>query len=418
MHLNNRARDLLDKYSSGMAQQFGARDTSRYFSLNDPQENALRLALLESVEFLNMITCLDVDQLSGQVISVGSSVLHTGRSENGRFVRQVGVDGNDYSLVETDSCAALRWDLLSVWANAGKDENEFYNLVQAFTTQAFALDMLRIGFNGKSRAKTTNPTDNPNGEDVNIGWHERMKTLLGGNQIMTDPVVLDEAGDYKSLDAMASDLINAKIPAQFRNDPRLVVLVGADLVAAEQYRLYQAADRPTEKIAAQMLGSTIAGRPAVIPPFMPGTPVDRNEAMPPVEQIVHRQPVTRTGVVNENGVVYSAVLGADVGDFSFNWIGLLNKASGTLAMIVHAPLQQKLKTAEGQQGNVLTRSFLMEYNGAQTETGINTPAETWQIDFTARMAGMDERQRLENTDIYGAAAFFGDGWLVGKTGTR
>ncbi|MDT7482461.1 phage tail protein [Citrobacter portucalensis] len=157
---------------------------------------------------------------------------------------------------------------------------------------------------------------------------------------------------------------------------------------------------------------------ANVPGLNPDIPVDRNEALPPVEQIVHRQPVTRTGVVNENGVVYSAVLGADVGDFSFNWIGLLNKASGTLAMIVHAPLQQKLKTAEGQQGNVLTRSFLMEYNGAQTETGITTPAETWQIDFTARMAGMDERQRLENTDIYGAAAFFGDGWLVGKTGNQ
>ncbi|MEB0352896.1 phage tail protein [Citrobacter freundii] len=157
---------------------------------------------------------------------------------------------------------------------------------------------------------------------------------------------------------------------------------------------------------------------ANVPGLNPDIPVERSEAMPPVEQIVHRQPVTRTGVVNENGVVYSAVLGADVGDFSFNWIGLLNKASGTLAMIVHAPLQQKLKTAEGQQGNVLTRSFLMEYNGAQTETGINTPAETWQIDFTARMAGMDERQRLENTDIYGAAAFFGDGWLVGKTGNQ
>ncbi|HAK5619410.1 TPA: phage tail protein, partial [Salmonella enterica] len=75
-------------------------------------------------------------------------------------------------------------------------------------------------------------------------------------------------------------------------------------------------------------------------------------------------------------------------------------------------------TAEGQQGNVLTRSFLMEYNGAQAETGINTPAETWQIDFTARMAGMDERQRLENIDIFGAAAFFGDGYLVGKSGNQ
>ncbi|ECE8870319.1 phage tail protein [Salmonella enterica subsp. enterica serovar Sundsvall] len=157
---------------------------------------------------------------------------------------------------------------------------------------------------------------------------------------------------------------------------------------------------------------------ANVPELDPDQPVDRNETLPPAEQIVHRQAVSRKGVVNDNAVVHSVVLGADVGDFSFNWIGLLNKASGTLAMIVHAPLQQKLKTAEGQQGNVLTRSFLMEYNGAQAETGINTPAETWQIDFTARMAGMDERQRLENIDIFGAAAFFGDGYLVGKSGNQ
>ncbi|HAK8132791.1 TPA: phage tail protein [Salmonella enterica] len=157
---------------------------------------------------------------------------------------------------------------------------------------------------------------------------------------------------------------------------------------------------------------------ANVPALDPDQPVDRNETLPPAEQIVYRQAVSRKGVVNDNAVVHSVVLGADVGDFSFNWIGLINKASGTLAMIVHAPLQQKLKTAEGQQGNVLTRSFLMEYNGAQAETGINTPAETWQIDFTARMAGMDERQRLENIDIFGAAAFFGDGYLVGKSGNQ
>ncbi|HEC7069416.1 TPA: phage tail protein [Salmonella enterica subsp. enterica serovar Saintpaul] len=157
---------------------------------------------------------------------------------------------------------------------------------------------------------------------------------------------------------------------------------------------------------------------ASVPGLDPDQTVDRNETLPPAEQIVHRQAVSRKGVVNDNAVVHSVVLGADVGDFSFNWIGLINKASGTLAMIVHAPLQQKLKTAEGQQGNVLTRSFLMEYNGAQAETGINTPAESWQIDFTARMAGMDERQRLENIDIFGAAAFFGDGYLVGKSGNQ
>lgn len=157
---------------------------------------------------------------------------------------------------------------------------------------------------------------------------------------------------------------------------------------------------------------------ASVPGLDPSKPVDRSEGIPPDAQIVHRQAITRKGVVNENAVVHSVVLGADVGDFSFNWIGLVNKASGVLAMIVHAPAQQKLKTKDGQQGNVLTRSFLMEYSGAQQETGITTPAETWQIDFTARMAAMDERQRLENVDIYGAGAFFGDGWLVAKTGSQ
>lgn len=157
---------------------------------------------------------------------------------------------------------------------------------------------------------------------------------------------------------------------------------------------------------------------ANVPGLDPAKPVDRSEGIPPEAQIVHRQAVTRKGVVNQNAVVHSVVLGADTGDFTFNWIGLVNSATGTLAMIVHAPAQQKLKTREGQQGNVLTRSFLMEYSGAQQETGINTPAETWQIDFTARMGAMDERQRLENTDIYGPAAFFGDGWLVGKSGTQ
>ncbi|HGL6841384.1 TPA: phage tail protein [Citrobacter koseri] len=170
----------------------------------------------------------------------------------------------------------------------------------------------------------------------------------------------------------------------------------------------------------------VTGEPVLLDEFVfanvPGLdvskPIDRKETLPPAAQIVHRQAVSRKGVVNENAVVHSVVLGADVGDFSFNWIGLINKASNTLAMIVHAPLQQKLKTKDGQQGNVLTRSFLMEYNGAQAETGINTPAETWQIDFTARMAAMDERQRLENIDLYGAAAFLGNGYLVAKSGSQ
>lgn len=157
---------------------------------------------------------------------------------------------------------------------------------------------------------------------------------------------------------------------------------------------------------------------ANVPGLDPAAPIDRAEGLPPAARIVHRQDVSQAGVINENAVAYSVTLGADVGDFAFNWIGLINKATNTVAMIVHAPLQQKVKNAAGQQGNVLTRSFVMEYNGAEAETQITTPAETWQIDFTARLGGMDERQRVENVDIYGAAAFFGNGYLVTKTGSN
>ncbi|WP_236328255.1 phage tail-collar fiber domain-containing protein [Enterobacter bugandensis] len=157
---------------------------------------------------------------------------------------------------------------------------------------------------------------------------------------------------------------------------------------------------------------------AYIPDLDVTKPVENTEGLPPADKIVHRQPVSKSGVVNANSVVYSVTLGADIGDFNFNWIGLANKATGTLAMIIHAPTQSKIKNASGQQGNVLVRSMLMEYSGAESATNMTTPAETWQIDFTARLAAMDERQRLENIDLYGAAAFFADGYLVSQTGSQ
>lgn len=157
---------------------------------------------------------------------------------------------------------------------------------------------------------------------------------------------------------------------------------------------------------------------ANVPNLDPSKPIDRNEGLPDAKYIMHRQAVNKTGVVNQNAVAYSVTIGAEIGDFDFNWIGLLNKQSGTVAMIVHAPTQRKIKTQAGQQGNVLTRSFLLEYLGASKETAITTPAEMWQIDFTARLSGIDEMQRLINRDKYGVASFFSNGFLVAKAGNQ
>lgn len=266
--LNQKAELLLQKYCTSLAQQAGVANVKRQFSLSDPMDNRLREAILHSTEFLQMITCFDVDQLTGQVIVTGTSQLLTGRKSGGRFIRKLGVDGNKYQLSETDSCAALDWATLSVWANSG-GEGEFFRMMQDFIDKQFALDMLRIGFNGTHVAADSDPDAYPNGEDLNKGWHQIAKEWNDGSQVMTDPITLGVGGTYETLDAMASDLVN-HLPVECRNDPNIVILVGSDLLAREQYRLYSKADTPTENLAAAQLDTIIAGKKSFVPPFMPG----------------------------------------------------------------------------------------------------------------------------------------------------
>lgn len=266
--LNQKAEILLQKYCSALAKQAGVTNVTKQFSLSNPMDTRLREAILHSTEFLQMVTCHDVDQLAGQVIVTGTSQLLTGRKAGGRFIRKLGVDGNTYKLSETDSCAALDWATLSVWANSG-DEGQFFRMMQDFIDKQFALDMIRVGFNGTHVSDTTDPELYPNGEDVNKGWHQIAKDWNGGAQVLTSPVTLGVGGTYATLDAMASDLVN-HLPIECRNDPDIVILVGSELLAAEQFRLYSKADTPTENIAAAQLDTIVAGKKAIVPPFMPG----------------------------------------------------------------------------------------------------------------------------------------------------
>jgi P2 family phage major capsid protein len=270
------AEKCLTHYGDLLAKAFGVpvNALAKQFSVSEPMEMVLRKALLESTEFLGMVTCLDVDQIAGQVVQVGVGGLYTGRKVEGRFKRSAGVDGNKFALAETDSCVRIDWSTLCTWANAGS-EGQFVQLMSEFTNQSFALDMLRVGFNGTHVGANSDPDTYQLGEDINIGWQQLARNWNGGSQIITadadDKIYFDPdgAGDYKTLDEMASDLINTTIHPAYRNDPRLVVLVGTDLIAASQAKLYSEATKPTEQIAAQKLDKSIAGRPAFVPPFFP-----------------------------------------------------------------------------------------------------------------------------------------------------
>ncbi|EEP9789555.1 phage major capsid protein, P2 family [Escherichia coli] len=266
--LSAQAEGMLQSFTAALAKSYGVRDTSKMFAITPPKETMLRQALLESSEFLRLVNVKDVKQTTGQVISTGKPGIYTGRKKNGRFSRALGVSGNTYALAETDSGSFLDYDTLTNWANSG-DEDEFFQLIQAFSNEQFALDMLRVAFNGVSVAEETDPEANPSGEDVNKGWHQIVKER-SPSQIITDAVTLGGAGaDYVSLDAAVTDLLHACILEQYRNDPNLCVLISGDLIGKDATTMMNMVDRPTEKVAAQLMNRQIAGKQVYTPPFMP-----------------------------------------------------------------------------------------------------------------------------------------------------
>lgn len=142
------------------------------------------------------------------------------------------------------------------------------------------------------------------------------------------------------------------------------------------------------------------------------TPIDPEEVMPGEAEIRYPAEITQFGTLNESAFVCSVVLDTTIGDWDYNWIGLIDSETDTLLMVVHPGVQRKLKTSGQNQGNTLTRNLMMQFAGAAAASQITVTAETWQIDFSARLAGMDESHRRVNMDYYGDAAFLNEGFQV------
>ncbi|ENE8564370.1 phage major capsid protein, P2 family [Salmonella enterica] len=270
--LSTKAMKYLHNYALAIAKANGTFTAENFFTIAPPRETMLRDAIMQNAApFLALINVMLVDQLVGQVISTGNPGLFTGRKTDGRFNKALGISGNEYRLYEVDSGSFLDYATLTAWANAGT-ENEFYNRLQAFFYKSIANDLLRVAFNGTHAATgDTDPKTYPNGEDVHPGWHQIVKER-SPKQIITDKVILnreDKGSDFKSVDSVVADIIYTCIPPEFRQDPDLVVLVSQNVIAADAVSMMNRIDKPSEKVAAQLMNREIAGRKAYTPPYMP-----------------------------------------------------------------------------------------------------------------------------------------------------
>ncbi|SKA51160.1 phage tail protein [Enterovibrio nigricans] len=145
---------------------------------------------------------------------------------------------------------------------------------------------------------------------------------------------------------------------------------------------------------------------AMIPDLDLSQPIDRTVTLPPQGQWVHQKDVDQIGKSGSNAVVYSVVIPGSTEPFTFNAMFLRDKAvPNSCGMVVYKATETK------ETGMALTKSMLMQFDGAAAAAQVTVDAATWQIDYQARLKGMDEDHRLHCLDNYGHTAFI-DGFDV------
>mgnify|MGYP002479675376 CR=1 FL=1 len=143
-----------------------------------------------------------------------------------------------------------------------------------------------IGFNGTSRADTSNIGTYKLLQDVNIGWLQQVRTNAAENWLQGEETapssgifelsIGDSGDDYQTLDALVYDMVNSLIEPWYRGDPRLVVVLGRELLADKYFPLVNDKNqKPTDTLAADMIISQkrVGGLRAVAAPFFPAAAV-------------------------------------------------------------------------------------------------------------------------------------------------
>lgn len=229
----------------------------------------------ESSAFLTQINIVPVDEQSGEKLGLGVAGTLAGRTntdERDRDTRDpTSLDADRYECKQTDFDTHVTYAKLDLWAKFP----DFQLRLRNQTLQQQARDRIMIGWNGITAAIQTDRVANPLLQDVNKGWlqqiREKRPTHVFDEGATPGKIVVGAAGDYRNLDALVYDAIQNFLPEWARGDTELVVIVGSGLLHEKYFPMVDGEDKPTEKVAADILLSKkqLGGKQAVMVPFFP-----------------------------------------------------------------------------------------------------------------------------------------------------
>lgn len=294
-NLSDRGRRALDGLYRAISQINGAPNVHKLFALDPTAEQRLEDKQREEIAFLNRINILPMRDLVGEVIGFGTEDFIARRTSEANLPRKpkyVGnLDDREYRLYDTEFDTKMPWQIIDAWS-------KFPDFAQRYARHvaiSVGLSRIAIGWNGLEVAADSDPVANPNGEDMNIGWLQKLRLeksehvmgrAIAGDGTATgaaapiyigpDSAIAD--GDYKNLDALAYDMI-ATMPTWARSSTEHVVIVSQDLVDEKYFPMI---NRPlsdtidggrstSDQVTYDIIQSAkqLGGRPAVVVPKFP-----------------------------------------------------------------------------------------------------------------------------------------------------
>lgn len=277
--MQKQTRLLFNAYCAAIAQLNGVPSAMEKFAVNPSVQQTLETKIQDSSDFLGKINNIGVTEQSGEKLGlgIGSTIASTTDTAAADRVPTdpSTLDQNGYTCTQTNFDTLIKYAKLDAWAKFP----DFQTRLRDAIIKRIALDVITIGFNGTSRAATSNRATNPLLQDVNIGWLQKMRanaaarvmTQIGATGKIQIGDAVTAANGYKNLDALVFDLVNNLIDPWYREDTELVVILGRDLFADKYFPLVNAANPASEKIAADLIISQkrVGGLQAVRAPNFP-----------------------------------------------------------------------------------------------------------------------------------------------------
>lgn len=276
--MRNSTRLLYNALALQIATLNGVEDATAKFSVAPSVQQTLETRMQESSEFLGRINIMGVTEQTGAKLGLGvggpiASTTNTATTDRATKDAHT-LDEQQYTCNQTNSDTHIRYATLDSWAKFP----DFQTRVRDAIIRRQALDRIMVGFNGTSRAATSDPVANPLLQDVNKGWLQHYREQAAARVLkdgVTAGVVKVGGGgateDYVNLDALVMDAVNNLIEPWYQEDTELVAVLGRDLLHDKYFPLVNQAAPASEQLAADLIISQkrVGGIGAVRVPFMP-----------------------------------------------------------------------------------------------------------------------------------------------------